>query len=186
MSLKIYFAVLEEIYNNVFPRWSVILISCNHSITRLISFTKNGSNQRSILSLYGPSSLQDIQLVQWIPVSLWYNKYEVSAGHPTCLVNHFHSVWKMCASHLSKSNLRYLNWFFPPIFHITLFTCMHVLLIGCNYLTILIGFSYLTLHFYKIQSYRDKIRKTVQNQFQWQCWSQLWLSIKNFSENTML
>ncbi len=30
------------------------LISCNHSITRLISFTKNGSNQRSILSVYRP------------------------------------------------------------------------------------------------------------------------------------
>jgi hypothetical protein len=31
-----------------------ILISRNHSITRLISFAKNGSNQRSIVSVYGP------------------------------------------------------------------------------------------------------------------------------------
>jgi hypothetical protein len=27
MSQKIYFAVLEEIYNNVVPRWSAVLIS---------------------------------------------------------------------------------------------------------------------------------------------------------------
>jgi hypothetical protein len=33
---------------------SAVLISRNHSITHLISFTKNGSNQRSILSVYGP------------------------------------------------------------------------------------------------------------------------------------
>ncbi len=43
-----YFAVLEEIYNNVVPHWSAILISCNHSIT------KTASNQRSILSVYDP------------------------------------------------------------------------------------------------------------------------------------
>jgi hypothetical protein len=35
-----YFAVLEEIYNNVVPHWSAVLISCNHSVTRLISFIK--------------------------------------------------------------------------------------------------------------------------------------------------
>jgi hypothetical protein len=46
--------ITEEIYNNVIPHWSAVLISCNHSITRLISFTKNASNQRSILSVYGP------------------------------------------------------------------------------------------------------------------------------------
>jgi hypothetical protein len=40
MSLKVYFAVLEEIYNKVVPHWSAVLISCNHSIARLISFTK--------------------------------------------------------------------------------------------------------------------------------------------------
>jgi hypothetical protein len=34
---KIYFAVLEDIYNNVFPLWSVVFISRNHYITRLIS-----------------------------------------------------------------------------------------------------------------------------------------------------
>jgi hypothetical protein len=44
-SKNYYFAVLEEIYNNVVPHWSAVLISCNHSITRLISFTKNASNQ---------------------------------------------------------------------------------------------------------------------------------------------
>jgi hypothetical protein len=33
-----YFAVLEEIYNNVVPHWSAVLISRNHSITRLISY----------------------------------------------------------------------------------------------------------------------------------------------------
>ncbi len=36
----IYFSVLEEIYNNVVPHWSAALISRNHSITCLISFTK--------------------------------------------------------------------------------------------------------------------------------------------------
>jgi hypothetical protein len=36
----IYFSVLEEIYNNVVPHWSATLISRNHSIARLISFTK--------------------------------------------------------------------------------------------------------------------------------------------------
>ncbi len=48
---KIFLAVLEEIYNNVVPHWSAFLISCNHLITRLISFTKNASNLRSILYL---------------------------------------------------------------------------------------------------------------------------------------
>ncbi len=51
---KIYLAVLEEIYNNVVLHWSAVLISRKHSITCLISFTKNASNQRSILSVYGP------------------------------------------------------------------------------------------------------------------------------------
>jgi hypothetical protein len=54
MCLKNLFAVLEEIYNNVVPHWSAVLISCNHPITRLISVTKNASNQRSVLSVYGP------------------------------------------------------------------------------------------------------------------------------------
>jgi hypothetical protein len=49
-----YFAVLEEIYNNVVPHLSAVLISCNHSTTRIISFTKNASNQRSVVSVYGP------------------------------------------------------------------------------------------------------------------------------------
>ncbi len=62
MSLKIYFAVLEEIYNNLVPNWSAVLISCIHSITLLISFTKNRSNQRSIsyctcLTAYGPFAI---------------------------------------------------------------------------------------------------------------------------------
>jgi hypothetical protein len=44
--------VLEEIYNNVGQQFSSL-----PSITRLISFTKNknGSNQRSILSVHRPS-----------------------------------------------------------------------------------------------------------------------------------
>jgi hypothetical protein len=33
---------------------SAVLISCYHSITRIISFTKNGSKQRSSVSEYGP------------------------------------------------------------------------------------------------------------------------------------
>ncbi len=41
MSLKKYFAVLEEIYNNVVPHLTAVLIFCNHSITRIISFYKN-------------------------------------------------------------------------------------------------------------------------------------------------
>jgi hypothetical protein len=36
----IYFAVLEEIFNDIVPHWSAFLISRNHSITRLIIFTK--------------------------------------------------------------------------------------------------------------------------------------------------
>jgi hypothetical protein len=35
------------------PHWSAVLISHNHSITRLISL-KKPSNQGSILSVYGP------------------------------------------------------------------------------------------------------------------------------------
>jgi hypothetical protein len=54
MSKNIYFAVLEDIYNNVVPHLSAVLISCNHSITLIISFTKNGSKQRSIVCVYGP------------------------------------------------------------------------------------------------------------------------------------
>jgi hypothetical protein len=46
--------VLEEIYYNVVPHWSAILISRNHSITRLDPFIKSASNQRSLLSEYGP------------------------------------------------------------------------------------------------------------------------------------
>jgi hypothetical protein len=61
MSLKIYFAVLEEIYNNVVPHWSAVLISRNHSITRIISFTKNASNQRSIPSVYEPWILLNLE-----------------------------------------------------------------------------------------------------------------------------
>jgi hypothetical protein len=37
----------------VFPHLSAFLISCNHSIKCLIYFTKNVSNQRSILSVHG-------------------------------------------------------------------------------------------------------------------------------------
>ncbi len=51
---KNYFALLDELITNAVPDWSVVFISCNHSITRLISFTKDASNQRSILSVYGP------------------------------------------------------------------------------------------------------------------------------------
>jgi hypothetical protein len=65
MSKKIYYAVLEEIYNNVVPHWSAFLISCTHSITRLISFTKNASNQISILSVYGP---WNVHLFLWISI----------------------------------------------------------------------------------------------------------------------
>jgi hypothetical protein len=49
-----YFVVLEENYNNVVPYWPAVIISCNRSITRLISFTKTASNQRSVLSVYDP------------------------------------------------------------------------------------------------------------------------------------
>jgi hypothetical protein len=58
---KIYFAVLEEIYNNVVPHchWSAVLISCNHSITLLISFTKTLQirDQFFLYMDYGPSLL---------------------------------------------------------------------------------------------------------------------------------
>ncbi len=46
---KIFFAVFGEISSFV-----SLLISRNHSTTCLIFFTKNVSNQRSILSVYGP------------------------------------------------------------------------------------------------------------------------------------
>ncbi len=48
------YALLEEIFNNVVPHWSAVLISPNNSIARLISFTKSASNRRSLLSEYGP------------------------------------------------------------------------------------------------------------------------------------
>jgi hypothetical protein len=53
---KIYFAVLEELYNSFVPHWLAVLISRNNSITRqnLFFFTKNASNQRSSLSVYRP------------------------------------------------------------------------------------------------------------------------------------
>ncbi len=51
MSQKSLFCCIKEIYNNVVPHWSAFLISCNHSTSRLISFTKNASNLRSILYL---------------------------------------------------------------------------------------------------------------------------------------
>ncbi len=51
---KKYFAILEEIIKMLFLL-ACLLISCNNSITRLIFFfTKNASNQRSILFVYGP------------------------------------------------------------------------------------------------------------------------------------
>jgi hypothetical protein len=57
MSKKYYFAILEEIYNNVVPHWSAVLISWNLSITHITYlFTKNASNQKSILTVYGPST----------------------------------------------------------------------------------------------------------------------------------
>ncbi len=49
---KIYFAVLEEIYNNVVPHWSAVLISCNHSITHLISFFQKTVQIRDQFFLY--------------------------------------------------------------------------------------------------------------------------------------
>jgi hypothetical protein len=48
---KINFAELEEIYNNVVPHLSAVLISCYPSITRIISFTKTVQN-RDQLFLY--------------------------------------------------------------------------------------------------------------------------------------
>jgi hypothetical protein len=41
------------IRKNLEQCWSAVLISHNHSITSRISLTKNGSNQKSILSAYG-------------------------------------------------------------------------------------------------------------------------------------
>jgi hypothetical protein len=64
-SKKIYFAVLEVIYNNVVPHWSAILISCNHSITRLISLTKLEINSFFIwtLCIAGPSLASEHKLL---------------------------------------------------------------------------------------------------------------------------
>jgi hypothetical protein len=56
-----YFVVLEEIYNNVVPHCSAVLISRNHSITTPYLFNKNASNLRQILSVYGPCTLQSAE-----------------------------------------------------------------------------------------------------------------------------
>jgi hypothetical protein len=60
---KIYFAVLEEICNNVVPHWSVL-----QSFNYTPSFCKNVSNQRSVLSVYGPRT----EISQKYPVELCY------------------------------------------------------------------------------------------------------------------
>jgi hypothetical protein len=54
MSKKNYFAVLEEIYNNVVPHWSAILTSCNHSITPLISLQKTFQIRDQFFLYMGP------------------------------------------------------------------------------------------------------------------------------------
>ncbi len=54
MSQKNYLAVLEEIYNNVVPHWSAFLNLLQSFNYTVYLFYKNGSNQRSILSVYGP------------------------------------------------------------------------------------------------------------------------------------
>jgi hypothetical protein len=48
---------------------SAVLISRNNSIMRLISFAKNGSNQRSIVSVYGPSVVTGLFFAQGIDVT---------------------------------------------------------------------------------------------------------------------
>jgi hypothetical protein len=50
VSKKNYFAVEEEIYNNVGQQF---YLSQSFNYTQNISFTKNGSKQRSIVSVYG-------------------------------------------------------------------------------------------------------------------------------------
>jgi hypothetical protein len=52
MSLKIYFAVLEEIYNNVVPHWSAVLIACNHSINAALSLLQKTVQIRDKFFLY--------------------------------------------------------------------------------------------------------------------------------------
>jgi hypothetical protein len=74
MSLKNLFCCIREIYNNVVPHLSAVLISCNHSITRIISYTKNGSKQRSIVSVYGPET-ETGQIVKFAPADETENGY---------------------------------------------------------------------------------------------------------------
>jgi hypothetical protein len=51
MSLKNDFAVLEEIYNNLVPHWSAVLISCNHYLFYKKKLFKSGINSFCIWAL---------------------------------------------------------------------------------------------------------------------------------------
>ncbi len=55
------------LYQKKFKQCWSVLISRNHSITCLISFSKSRSNQRSIVSVYGPQSIFSllVQLFFW-------------------------------------------------------------------------------------------------------------------------
>ncbi len=79
MNLTNLFALLKEINNNVIPHQSAVLISCNHSITRLISFTINGSNQRSILSVYGPSRSHSVSFS--LCLTFYLSRWRYWAAH---------------------------------------------------------------------------------------------------------
>ncbi len=113
---KIYFPVLEEIYNNVVPHLSAVLISCNHSIPRIISFTKNCSKQRSIVSVYGPCSRgwhSTWQLLNMAAVprgfcSTWLLLHVAAAPHVCCstwLLLHMAAAAEGCVAPQSTSQL---------------------------------------------------------------------------------
>jgi hypothetical protein len=59
MSLKKYFAVLEEIYNNVVPHWSADLISRNLSITHLHFTKKHFKSEINSFCIWTPNSQKE-------------------------------------------------------------------------------------------------------------------------------
>jgi hypothetical protein len=66
------FAVLEEIFNNVVPHWSAVLVSCNHTVIRLLSlFTKNASIQRSIFLFMDPIPIFDALCLNFSMLPGW-------------------------------------------------------------------------------------------------------------------
>jgi hypothetical protein len=77
---KFYFGVSEEIYYNVVAHWSTFLISCSHSITRLISFAKTLQIRDQFFLFMDPGPFMD-RSIGWMidelmPVGCWFKLAE--------------------------------------------------------------------------------------------------------------